>query len=96
MFALRGIYPVTDGGTFDFEYYRNHHMPLCMEVFGSNAKCFEVARSLPGEKYVCIGTIYLESVEEFEQSFAGEGRKITEDVKNYTNIPAVIELQEIL
>jgi uncharacterized protein (TIGR02118 family) len=96
MFALRGIYPVTEGGSFDFDYYRNHHMPLCMQVFGSNAKSFEVARSLPGEKYVCIGTIYIESVEEFEARFAAHGSEIAEDVRNYTNIPAVIEMQEIL
>jgi uncharacterized protein (TIGR02118 family) len=96
VFALRGIYPVIDGWSFDFEYYQSRHMPLCMEIFGSNAKSFEVARSLPGEKYVCIGTIYLESVEEFERAFAKNGRQISDDVRNYTNIPAVIEMQEIL
>lgn len=96
MFALRGVYPRQDGGTFDFDYYREKHMPMCMERFGSNARSFEVARSLPGEEYVCIGTIYLDSVEEFERAFAVHGKEISSDVPNYTNIRPVIEMQEIL
>lgn len=96
MYALRGIYPRQEGGTFDFEYYKNKHMPLCMKRFGENAKSFEVARSLPGEQHVCIGTIYLESVEAFERAFAEHGVEISGDVPNYTNIGPIIEMQEIL
>jgi uncharacterized protein (TIGR02118 family) len=96
MYALRGIYTRVDGAVFDFDYYKNKHMPLCMMRFGSNAKSFEVARSLPGEKYICIGTIYLESVQKFEEAFAIHGSEIASDVKNYTNVQAIIEMQEVL
>ncbi len=96
MYRVTGIYVRTPDVWFDFDYYTKRHMPMVMERFGPGAVRFEVARVLGEEKYVCIGTIYVESPEVFHEAMRKHLPEISADVANYTNIRADIVLEEVL
>ena len=34
MIRLSVFYPSTEGATFDHDYYRNKHVPLCLKTWG--------------------------------------------------------------
>jgi hypothetical protein len=34
MIRLSVFYPATEGATFDHDYYRNKHIPLCLQTWG--------------------------------------------------------------
>lgn len=95
MFRVTGVYRTVDDGWFDFEYYEKH-MQMCMERFGPGARRFEIAKSLPGETYVCIGTIYVDTLDVFYEAMKRHLPEISADVQNYTNIQPDILLEEVV
>ncbi len=95
MYRVTGVYPATEDGWFDFDYCETH-VRLCMDRFGPGAKKFEIAKGLPGEKYVCIGTIYIDSLDVFNDAMREHLPEISADVKNYTNIQPDILLEEVV
>ena len=101
MYKVTGIYPATVDGWFDFDYYEKH-MRMCMDRFGPGAKRFEITRVISTEldpgppKYVCIGTMYVESMEVFYTAMASHLAEISADVKNYTNIQPDIVVEQVV
>jgi uncharacterized protein (TIGR02118 family) len=101
MFRLTVTYPATDGATFDFDYYRDTHMPLVMARVGAAAVKFEIARGVSSSTggaapYMCIGQVYLSSLEAFEAAMAEHGAELFADVANYTNIAPIGQLEELV
>ncbi len=96
MYRVTGVYRATEGGWFDFDYYEKH-MRMCMDRFGPGAMWFEIAKAGPGEEnYVCVGTIYIDTVEVFSEAMRKHLPELSADVKNYTNIQPDIVLEEIV
>ena len=96
MYRVTGVYRATAEGWFDFDYYEKH-MQMCLDRLGPGAKWFEIAKAAPGEdNYVCIGTIYIESLDVFWNAMRSHLPEISADVKNYTNIQPDIVLEEIV
>lgn len=92
------LYPNKEDATFNFEYYTKKHVPWVSELVG---KPIDVRRGLPsptGAKspFVCIATIHVNSLDEFQPIFAKHGAAIMADIPNYTNIEPIIQFDELL
>ncbi len=92
------LYPNKDGAKFDFDYYVKKHIPLANDVLGGK---FKVSKGLPGPDgtapaFLCVASIDVPSPAEFGARMQKDGGKLTDDIPNYTNITAIIQMEEIL
>ena len=102
MYRMSVMYPTKEGAHFDFDYYRQTHMPLALvqlEPYGMIR--YEIDKgisALGGQQgpYVCVGHLYFESLEDYEKGIAEVGPELREDIPNYTNITPIRQFAEIL
>jgi uncharacterized protein (TIGR02118 family) len=94
MIRLSVFYPVTEGATFDHEYYRDQHVPLCVKTWGLDGA--EIDRGVEGP-YVAAVHFLFESKEALAAGMAAEGTgAVLADVANYTTIAPVLQTSEIV
>jgi uncharacterized protein (TIGR02118 family) len=102
MIRTSAFYPAGPAATFDFDYYKNRHFPMVLDLmkpFG--AIRFEVERPLAtasGEPapYIAVGTIYFNDMQGIQGGLAQHGAEIMGDIPNYTNVAPVIQFGEVL
>ncbi|WP_339844130.1 EthD family reductase [uncultured Halopseudomonas sp.] len=95
------MYPNNPNARFDMTYYLNTHMPMVTGALG--AACLKaeiekgVAGGTPGAEapFVAIANLYFDSLESFQQAFAPNAKKFAEDIPNYTDINAQVQISEI-
>ena len=91
---LTVLYPKTDDGTFDHDYYANTHVPLCLSTWGLESA--EVDKGIDGP-YVAAVHFRFESVEEMSEKMSNpDSAKVRADVPNYTNLTPIRQLSEIV
>lgn len=94
MIRMSVLYPRTDGATFDHDYYRDRHVPLCRDTW--HPARVEIDKGLDGP-YVAAVHLFFESPEAMQAALAGPGTAaIIEDVANYTSITPVQQLSEVV
>ena len=92
MMRFSVLYPATEGATFDHDYYRTKHVPLCSETW--QPVRVEVDRGVNGP-YVAAVHFLFESAEALQAALAGQGTAaISADVANYTAIEPVVQISE--
>lgn len=101
MFCASVSYPIQQGGTFDFEYFANKHVPLFARYLGENCVRFEVHKNLasPGAPPpVCLGVAYfwVKSGEDFGAKLAQYSKEIYSDIPNFTTIEPVRQWSEVV
>jgi len=94
--CLTILYPNSDGVRWDVDYYRSHHMPLIMRLYGKEAiKRFELRKGdsgqAPGSKPTYIGTvnIYINDQKAFDAAGAKHGQTLVKDVPNFSSVNPV-------
>ena len=88
------FYPKGEGSTFDHDYYRNSHVPLCLSTWGLDSA--EIDKGVDGP-YVAAVHFRFESPEAIQAAMGSpDTGKILADVANYTNIQPVIQTSEIV
>ena len=94
MIRLSVFYPVTEGATFDHDYYRDHHVPLAVKTWGLDGA--EIDKGVDGP--YCAGVHFrFESPEALSAALAAEGTgAVLADVANYTSITPVMQTSEIV
>ena len=94
MIKLSVFYPATEGATFDHYYYRDKHVPLCVNTWGlPNA---EIEKGIDGP-YVAGVHFTFDSMEALGAAMGAEGTgAILADVANYTTITPVLQTSEIV
>ena len=85
---------------FDFDYYRDHHLTMIMDLFGNSIKRFELRKpaameGAPAPAYVASINIWVNDNEAFEAGNAKHGPAMIEDIPNFTNTTAVIQQDEV-
>lgn len=101
MIRLSVLYPATEGARFDKDYYMASHIPLCREKLGDALKgvsvAFGVSGGMPGSAapYVCIAHLDFESMESYQQAFMGAAPALMGDLKNYSDIQALVQISEL-
>ncbi len=94
MIRLSVLYPVTEGATFDHDYYRNRHVPLAVKTWGLDSA--EIDKGVDGP-YVAAVHFRFESVEAMGAAMATEATaEVMADVANYTTIQPVLQTSEIV
>ena len=94
MIRLSVFYPATEGATFDHDYYRDKHVPLCATTWGLEGA--EIDRGVSGP-YVAAVHFKFASAEALQSAMASEGMgAIMADVANYTTIAPVLQTSEIV
>ena len=90
--CLTILYPNSDGVRWDVDYYRTHHMPLIMKLYGSQAiKRFELRKGDSGQaggKPAYIGTvnIYINDQKAFDAAGKQHGQTLVKDVPNFSSV----------
>lgn len=102
MIKVTVLYPATEGGSFDHDYYRNSHIPAMEEHMGPLGLVrWEMERGIgsvePGAPapYVAIGCMYFGTLEQVQVAF-GAAEDLRADVPNYTNIEPVFQIGEMV
>jgi uncharacterized protein (TIGR02118 family) len=101
MYCLSIAYPKKDGGTFDFDYYADKHIPMVTRFLDVNAVRVEVRKGMASPdgsaaSFVCMANIWIKSVEEFQATLAKHGKEIMGDIPNFTNIQPIIQVDEVV
>jgi uncharacterized protein (TIGR02118 family) len=88
------FYPNAEGVTFDHEYYRSTHVPLCRETW--KPARVEIDRGIDGPNVAAVHVLF-ESLDALNQAMASEGTAaILADVANYTTIAPVLQTSEVV
>ena len=100
MRCLTVLYKSGDGVKFDFEYYKNHHIPLIMRLYGKAIHRFELRKGLSamdGSKaaYVAVVNIWIADEAAFDAANAKHTPTLVADVPNFTNTQALIQRDEV-
>jgi len=102
MIKVSIMYPAGENARFDMDYYRTHHMPMVQRVLGAACKGFTIDRGLGGDapgsppRYVAMGHLLFDSVEEFQTAVTPHIADITADIVNYTTAKPIIQISEIV
>lgn len=90
--CLTIVYPNTEGGKWDVDYYKAHHMPLIMKLYGTKAiKRFELRKgdkNMAGAKPEFIGTvnIYIEDQKAFDAAGKLHTQTLRDDVPHFSSV----------
>lgn len=101
MYCATVAYPRKDGGTFDFDYYTKKHIPMVTRYIGANSPKSEIRKGISSPdgspaSFVCIASIWIKSIEEFQTTLAKHGKEIMGDIPNYTNIQPILQVDEVV
>jgi uncharacterized protein (TIGR02118 family) len=93
--CLTILYPNSEGVRWDVEYYRTHHMPLIMRLYGKEAiKRFELRKGATGQTggapgYIGTVNIYINDQKAFDAAGAKHGPELVADVPHFSSVMPV-------
>jgi uncharacterized protein (TIGR02118 family) len=88
------FYPKADGATFDHDYYRDKHVPLACKAWGLDSA--EIDKGMDGPNVAAVHFLF-ESAEALQAALSAEGTgEVMADVANYTSIPPVTQVSEVV
>ena len=92
MIRFSVLYPSSEGSSFDHDYYREKHVPLCVDAWGLSGA--EIDKGVDGP-YVAAVHFKFDSMEAFQQAMTSPRLgDIMGDIANYTNIQPVLQTSE--
>jgi uncharacterized protein (TIGR02118 family) len=94
MIRVSVFYPSSEGSTFDHDYYRDSHVPLCLKTWGLGGA--QIDKGVDGP-YVAAVHFQFPTMEALQAAMGSEGTAaVLADVANYTNITPVLQTSEIV
>ena len=94
MIRVSVTYPSAEGSTFDHDYYRATHVPLCESTWG--IKGSQIDKGINGPNVAAVH-LFFDSMDAFQGAMAAPGTAaVMADVTNYTNITPVMQVAEIV
>ena len=103
MVRLSVMYPVTEGSTFDWNYYLGPHLVIARRLLGSRGLVrIEVDRGIgafpPGtpSHYHAIGHLYFETMVELDVALASTALELIADQRNYYSGESVVQVSEVV
>ena len=98
MYILTITYPKSKGATFDFDYYRNEHLPEVGKAFGpfglGYASVLKGEESLDGKEpaYFAVAILSFADEQRARDAVASDGAKaLIQDIPNFTNCKPVLQ-----
>jgi uncharacterized protein (TIGR02118 family) len=102
MIKVTVLYPNGDGKKFDMDYYTNKHIPMVKTLFAGALKLTAIDKGLAGgaagskAPFVVICYLYFDSISDFQNAMAVNGKKVQGDIPNFTDIQPVIQISEVV
>lgn len=93
-------YPAAEGSFFDFDYYRDVHLPMSERLLRDfGLRGYEVQRcttTVSGEApaYRCITLLSFDSLDELRRGMQAHGAELSADFASYTDIKPVATVCE--
>jgi uncharacterized protein (TIGR02118 family) len=90
--CLTILYPNSDAVKWDVEYYRTHHMPLIMKLYGKDAiKRFELRKGTEAQTggkppYIGSVNIYINDQAAFDAAGKEHGPTLVKDVPHFSSV----------
>jgi len=101
MVCVSVFYPNDPGKKFDHDYYAASHMPMVLDRLKSNGMTrYEIDRGVGGgapgapAPFVCVGRLYFNTLDGFQESLSAHGPDIMADIPNYTDISFQLQVSE--
>jgi uncharacterized protein (TIGR02118 family) len=92
MIRFSVFYPQAEGSTFDHDYYREKHVPLCASSW--KPARVEIDKGVDGPNVAAVHFLF-ESADDLQSALGSESTgAILADVANYTNIAPVTQVSE--
>ena len=104
MIKISILYPNNKGARFDMRYYIDTHMPLSIGLLSTHSgfKGVSVERGIGGAipgtdaAYVAMCHFLFDSADDFMAAFIPHAAVLQGDMRNYTDIEPVIQINEVL
>jgi uncharacterized protein (TIGR02118 family) len=101
MYCLTVTYPKSEGSSFDLDYYRDKHVPLCARLFADHGFRGAVLRSAEGRgpgsadlNHASVDLLF-DSQEQLQAALAAGGQEVSADVVNYTDVKPRMSFGEV-
>jgi uncharacterized protein (TIGR02118 family) len=98
MYIITVTYPRTKGATFDFDYYRNEHLPKVGKAFGpfglGYGSVLKGEQSLDGKEpaYFLTAILSFATEQGARDAVASDaGKALIDDIKNFTTAKPVMQ-----
>lgn len=101
MIRVSILYPNAQGSRFDLDYYLKTHMPMTETLLSPALKSMTVEHGLsgptPGSRpaYIAMCHLLFDSIDAFMEAFMPHMETLTGDIKNYTDVEAVIQFNDV-
>jgi len=95
------LYPAGEGIQFDADYYRDHHLPTIMRLYGSAISRFELRKVTPAPAgmepvpYSAAINIWIADMNAFAAGNARHGPTLVADVPHFTNSQPIIQYDKL-
>ncbi|HKN65167.1 MAG TPA: EthD family reductase [Gemmatimonadaceae bacterium] len=102
MIRVSVLYPNTPDGTFDMQYYQDHHVPLVIQRCDGAIKRGVIERGLMGLEpgttapYRVAAHLLFDSAESMQATFGRHIQEFVADLPNFTNIAPKLQVSEIV
>lgn len=94
MIRVSVTYPITEGATFDHDYYRSTHVPLAVKAW--NPVRTEIDKGVDGPNVAAVHMVFA-SLEAFQAAVGSPATAdVMADVANYTTIAPAMQISEIV
>jgi len=102
MLKVSVLYPYTEGGRFDMDYFLRQHLPLVDKTWGPALIKREIDAGLsgpgPGTRptYVAMAHLYFLSIESFLAALGPQHQELEKEAPNFTDIKPIVQVSEIM
>lgn len=102
MIKLSVMYPYSPEAHFDYDYYRDSHMPLLKERLGDVCLYYTIDKGFngvaPGSNpaFIAMCHVYCESVEALMTGIGPYADELAADVANFTNVMPLQQISEVV
>jgi uncharacterized protein (TIGR02118 family) len=102
MIKVSVIYANKPGVRFDYDYYRDKHLPLIKKRMGAALKYYTIDKGLsggaPGTPAPFVGACHLlcDSLEAYQSAFGPHAEEISGDIRNFTDVTPFLQISEVV
>ncbi len=98
MIRVLVLYPRIEGKRFDFEYYKNYHMPLVKRRLNPTKVEIDLGLSLQDQPspYIAVSHLTFESMEQLADRYNSAAQELNEDKLKFTDIEIITQINEVI